>query len=96
MGQTELMEEMGPTQRMFPLHLRLQGLQDHKVNVVREVSMELLDQAVQQVQLVLQEQVVLLDQQVQQGLQVAVQLEHKVRQVPMERMELMAVQVVPV
>jgi hypothetical protein len=87
MGQTELMEETEPTQRMFPLHPLLPGLQDHKVNVAREVLTVLQEQAVLQVLQVLQDQVVLLDQQVQQGLQVVVQLERKVRQDPMERTE---------
>jgi hypothetical protein len=93
MEQTELMEEMATMQRMLPLHLPLQGLQVHKVNVVRKVLTVLQDQVVQQV---LQERVVLLDQRVRQDLQVAVQLERKVRQVPMERMEPMAVQAVQV
>ena len=49
MGQTELMEEMEPTQRMFPLHPLLPGLQDHKVNVAREVLTVLQERAVLQI-----------------------------------------------
>ena len=43
------MEEMEPTQRMFPLHPLLPGLQDHKVNVAREVLTVLQERAVLQI-----------------------------------------------
>jgi hypothetical protein len=91
MGQTELTEETATMQKVFRLHLQSQVLSDHKVNVARKASTVLQDRVVQ---LVLQDRVVLLDQQVQRGLQVVVQLEHKVRQVPMERTERTAVQAV--
>jgi hypothetical protein len=93
MGQTELTEETATMQKMFRLHLQLLAPLVLKVNAAKKVLTVLQDQAVQQVQLELQVQWVQMDQPVQLVPQAVVQLEHKVRRVPMEQMAVQGVRV---
>jgi hypothetical protein len=94
MGQTELMEEMAMMRRVFQQHLQWLDPLVLKVNEAKKVLTVLQDQAERQVQLELRAQLVQMDQRGRQDLQVAVQLEPKVRRVQMERMEPMAAQAV--
>jgi hypothetical protein len=93
MELTELMEEMAMMQKMCRRHPQLLALLVLKVNAAKKVLTVLQDQAVQQVQLELQVQWVQLDQPVQLVPQAVVQLERKVRRVPMEQMAVQAVRV---
>jgi hypothetical protein len=94
MERTELMEEMAMMRRVFQQHLQLQAPLVLKVNEAKKEVTVSQDRAVRQVQLELRAQRVQMDQRGQQDLQVADQLERKVRPVQMERMEPMAAQAV--